>query len=231
MLRDSLFSVDVDQTDLPLNLEAGKTYFVATQNALGGPTFSSVDNVRGAEILKENVPAKVIYAPVTVDKFVERVKNPGGKKAKETASTEKLNMANFLPSQEQINGFFEGVATVALIALLVVGAGAATSASNHSTAMPTPDLMPPAIYSSSGRKTQVTKENEETRVRNWDTGVIYTIKENVITGNDGSRYRVSGNNIYSSTGEYYQKIGSQIYGNDGSFCVMLGSVLDCKKKK
>lgn len=225
-----VLSRDVDQADLVVTLEAGRTYFVATQNALPRPTFSLIDGARGEEILKENVPAKIIYAPTTVDTFLERIRNRGGNNTKQPASAEKFQMADILPSQQQISDFFEGVATVALIALLIVGAGAATATSNHSAAMPSHDLMPPAIYRSSGSKTQVIKDKDETRVRNWDTGVTYTIRENAIVGSDGSRYRVSGNNIYSSTGEYYQKIGNQIFGNDGSSCVLLGSNLDCKKK-
>lgn len=230
VIRDNIFSIDVDQTDLVVTLEAGRTYFVATRNAIPGPTFALIDDAKGEEILKENVLAKIIYAPTTVDTFVERIRNRGGGKPKQSASAEKFQIADFLPSQQQISGFFEGVATVALIALIIVGAGAATATSSPLPAMSSHDLIPPAIYRSSGSKTQVIKENDETRVRNWDTGITYTIKENAIVGSDGSRYRVSGNNIYSSTGEYYQRIGNQIFGNDGSSCVLLGSNLDCKRK-
>lgn len=228
MVKDYIVSRDVDRVDLSLDVEAGKTYFVATENAFGGPTFSAADEPRGLAILKETVPAKIIFAPITVDNFVTRIKNNGAKQPKQAAAPKQgPSISDFLPSQEQIGSFFEAVATVAMVALIVVGAGAASASQPAAMA---PHEIPPAIYSSAGRKTEVARDQSATRVRNANTGVTYTITEDRIVGTDGSRYRVSGNNIYSSTGEYYQRVGNHIFGNDGRSCSITGTVIDCNRR-
>ena len=220
----------VARVDLPVNLEAGRTYFVSTQAGFPNPSFEIVDDVRGIEMLKENVSAKIIYAGATVDKFIERVQNPSKNFPSQQSTTESFSMEDFLPSKEQIGKAFEIVATVAFVALLVIGASHSDTSISHQTTNQS-RYNPPAIYgSASNSRMQVTQQDSETRLRSMDSGVVYSINSESITGTDGSRYRVSGNNIYSSTGEYYQRIGNEIIGSDGRSCSIIGSFLDCKKK-
>lgn len=218
-----------NRTDTRVELQAGKTYFIGTQPALGGPTFGLIDETQGLEILKQNTPARMIYTPTTMDTFVDRVENRNRNSTVQSSRRPATNLADVLPTQEQISGFFEVVATVALIGLFLLGAGAiAASSSPGLVAAPVPPA--PVHYIGSRRATQVTQTNMETRVRDINSGVVYTIRDGAIAGSDGSRYRVSGTTVFSSTGEYYQKIGNTIYGNDGSSCTITGSLLDCKTR-
>lgn len=223
----NIFFPRIKRSDVRVELQSGKTYFVGSQPAFGGPSFGLIDETRGPETLKESKLARMIYAPTTMDKLIGRLeaRNP----TVQTSTSPASNLADVLPTQEQISGFFEVVATVALIGLFILGAGAI--AASGSPGVVAPPIQPaPVHYSGSRRATQVTQTNRETTVRDTGSGVVYTVRDGAITGSDGSRYRVSGTTVFSSTGEYYQKIGNTIYGNDGSSCTITGSLLDCKTR-
>lgn len=249
-----LLPLEIYRKDVSIELTAGSTTYISALNSvMWDKPFQQVSQDEGRALLSEAELAKYLYAPITVDTFLARVRggatsNPSSS-ATSTQSTRTesvgtglrnagASLQNALPSAQQVGNFFEAVATVALIALLIVGvaAGAGTSGGGHVDDLP---MDPPvAIYrpavnatanvrTSSGVLTEVTQKQREATLKNATTGVTYKVSGDTVTGSDGSRYRVAGSTVFSNDGGYYTKAGNTIYSNDGRSCNVIGNTLHC----
>jgi hypothetical protein len=231
---DFVFAPKVVQNDLTLTLEPGKKYYVSEHlSLLTGGSFRQLDQRDGASALADVELARLLYAPATVEAFKQRLLVPRESRASAPSAQ------SALPSENQVSDFFEGLATVALVALVVVGAALGASGSGGLVALEGKAPSPPAYYqqqaadrwsirTSSGVTSEVSALGRETRLRNWSTGVTYTIADDRITGSDGSRYRIRGASIVSDTGEHFQKVGNAIFGSDGRSCDVIGSQIICR---
>lgn len=233
-------SAKITQADVRLVLEPGKRYYVSESWGFPDFEFKQVDDKQGPEKLAGVELAKTLYAPATIEEFKSRLlPRPG-----ENQPVARVNVQDALPSQQQVSNFFEGLATIALVALLVAGAVAGASVDHQAPSLQrhverSQLLDPPAYYqpqgpnrwsirTSSGVVTEVSTTGGETEFRNWSTGVKYTIEGDRIRGSDGSRYSVRGSSIVSDTGQEFKKIGSSIFGSDGRSCDVIGAQILCR---
>ena len=241
--------IALDRVDIELTVIAGQTYFVGSMNGFPSFAFEPVDSERGRAIIADTELAKLIHQPVSVDSFTSRMapaesKRRAGNSAQTTAQSvpqrPSANVANVLPSSQQVGEFLEVIATVALVAVLLFGAAAGASSGPSSPQPYSPNLSPPPAISvrapqldpswrtSSGSLSEILRSKEETTLRNLSTGVRYRIEDGRITGTDGSRYRVVGSTVFSDTGQSYQVIGNNVFASDGSSCVKTGVVVSCR---
>ena len=237
---DALFPPKITGGDVTVNLAAGQRHFVAMTPNFGSANLRRYSDRDGVDELGSLELAKVLYAPYTLDTFKARFLEPRRREANSTPS-KPIEAQGALPSTRQVSDFFEGLATLAFVALFVVASVAAAKGAPAVSQPSYVDLATPPAYfqpdrrtngysvrTSSGMVSQVGKLARETTLRNDATGITYTISGDAIRGSDGSRYRVSGSNVFSDRGDYYQKIGTSIFGSDGSSCDAIGSQLICR---
>jgi len=233
---DILLGPKIVQNDVAVALEGGRKYYIAESlSFLSGGSFKRLQERDGVETLADAQLAKLLYAPATVEAFKRRLLE----RPKDQQPSVASSLLAALPSQKQVSDFFEGLATVAVVALFVVGTLLGADKQGSPPERPLSLEPPPAYYqqqapgrwsirTSAGVATEVSTADGETRLRNWTTGVTYTIAGNRISGSDGSRYRVIGSSIISDTGEHLQRVGSAIFGSDGRSCDVIGSQILCR---
>lgn len=127
----------------------------------------------------------------------------------------------------------EGMATVALIALLLVGAAYAAKGGNLDRGDPiafsgSKPVQAKLVSKRHGSITEVTQEAGSRVIYSYDTGTKYKVSGESITGSDGSSYKIRGTQVISSTGQTYERIGSTLLrSSDGRECQLLSSAINC----
>ncbi len=147
---DWLFPVSIHRHDVDLVVEAGKRYHVGSVNTLLGNPIQVIDGASGERAVATSELARLIHNPRTIDEFSARLKEIDAKKraspvpatrAEITSST----VAESLPSTSQVVGFLEGLATLALAALLIYGAAVGAGGNSAATLPPESTIVRPAI--------------------------------------------------------------------------------------
>ena len=248
-----IFPINFHRVDIELTVVAGQTYFVGSRNGFPSTPFEPVDSEHGRAIIADTELVKLIHQPVSADAFTSRLvaaetKRRAGSSTQTTSQPlpqgPTANIANALPSSQQVGEFLEVVATVALIAVLLFGAAAGASSVPSAPPSHNLNLSPPPTISvrapiqqtqldrswrtSSGSLSEILRSKEETTLYNLSSGVRYRFEDGRIKGTDGSRYRVVGSTVFSDTGQSYQVIGNNIFASDGSSCVKTGVVVSCR---
>ncbi len=237
-----LFPLEVGGDNVMVDLKLGRIYYVGTPtNAFAKKLIDEVDEATGKAALAESRPARLLHQPVDVATFKRRlaILDRGGKRPESTTAPPKAaEQPGGAALGSQVTEFLEGIATVALVALLIFGAAAGAAAA-QGPAVPTyqpPE--PPGINSpvanqtwnlSSGSAAMIVDNSRERIVRVVNTGVNYRIEGNRIYGSDGSRYRQVGNTFYSDSGESYQVIGNNVFTSDGRTCLKTGVIVSCNR--
>ncbi len=238
---DPFFPPAIKRTDLELNIEADKVYYVGSSNSLFGKYMRQVNTEEGLKIISKSEQAKWIHNPVTVDTYIERIKKiDADYKLKKATS-----LSNALPSNEQVKSFLEGLALVAIIAISAMGAPPAQGityppayahqpsayyAPRQQQEKKSADFQAqpyPTMRQSNGSLSEIVQSRDRIEVRNLSTSTRYSIEDGKITGSDGSRYRVFGPNVISDTGQTYQVMGNTLYTGDGHSCQKTGSQIIC----
>ena len=238
------------RNDTVLDLVGGQTYYFGSQKSgmFSPANYGLVDNQYGHEIVANTKLAKLIHQPVSTDVFVSRFAAAERKRkegvlssspAQSSSQDIRSDFQDALPSSKQVGDFLEIVATVALIAVLIIGG--AVEASNSISSPPQPSYYPPPTagysvpapitttwHTSSDTLSEILNTKGETTIDNISTGVQYRINNGQVIGSDGSHYQVNGSTMYSDTGQMYQVSGNNIFASDGSSCVKTGVMISCK---
>lgn len=244
---------ELSRKDIEIDVVADQTYFLSQRYIY---LFEVVDATYGRDALLGTALAKMIHQPISVEAFVsnfeaskrERAKsNNDSARAESPRNSSSGFLSDLLPTAKKIGEIVEGIAAVALIGLLVAGAGA--------SAGPSPAAIPPMAYSnstpatqrapasvlppraiqpatqawqnSSGTLSEIVRSDSGILVRDASNATTYSIAEGRISGSDGSRFRVIGSTIYSDTGQTYQVIGNSLFASDGRKCERIGSTISC----
>jgi hypothetical protein len=253
VLDGGIFPIRLNRVETAIELAGGETYFVVDKPAFLAPALSLQDETSGREALANTELAKLIHQPVSIDVFTSRIaaaeqKRKAGGSLPATSpigqQSAPSSLQNALPSSKQIGDFLEVVATLALVAVLILGATTGSGASSNSPPPMMPNLSPPPAISapasaraasiantwrtSSGTLSEVLESKDETTLHNISSGVRYRIEDGRISGSDGSRYRVNGSTIFSDSGQTYRVIGDSIFASDGRSCMKTGTVVSCR---
>lgn len=240
-----------------LELKAGETYYVGVHTGFPEPTFSERDQSTGKRSISESKLARLIYQPVSTSTFLSRLSNSSSSVSAAANNSGTSNFQSLLPSEEQVKGFVEGLATVALVALLIFGAAAGASInmdgyrppSNPLPSNNVPSISRPlgqnlGVANTLGGPREITINNslssfnnqsfadmirseQKLVIRNQDTGVRYEMENGQIRGNDGSRYRVIGSRVYGANGEEFHAVGDSIFTKDGRHCRKVLDRIQC----
>jgi hypothetical protein len=246
------------------DLLSGHTYYIDSNKwPIGCREPVQLDPEEGKEIVAKSELAKLIHQPMSVTQFINRIvaieetRNAANRSSSREGAPaphfDTTSLQDALPSAKQVGDFLEVVATVAVIALLIVGAGlggagnAGTSQHDYvsppsieqpvSAASPSSNLRTlktlnnlSTLHTSSGSVTQIVNSSSEKSIYNVSTGVRYSVFGDRITGSDGSSYLVAGSALLSSTGQTYQVIGNQVFSSDGKSCVLTDGYMYCSAK-
>jgi len=226
-----------------LTFEPNKTYIFDTKIVFQGgfhlddPTFEN-----GRQLIQSYKLAKTTSIPISIEAFERKQEQKLSEKAFKEAEAERQQQASEIEraqTTEGISDFFASAASVALVALFLVGFGIAMSPGQPAYALPPMDISSPSAYvsrsstvqSASGKTMQLetTKSTQSTSINNLSTGVRYHLDGDKFVGTDGSWYRVAGNTIYTNTGSYYTRSGNVLTSNDGRQCQIIGAMINCSK--
>lgn len=239
------------KSDVAVDLAAGQSYFVGYKNGTLSvrSSFGPVDPAIGRRIVEASEMARFIHQPVSTATFLQRLdeserRRKGGSAPQGSPAGMPTGLRDALPSPKQADEFLEVIATVALVAVLLIGAAVGVDSVPVAPSTNLPNLAPPPAVrapapspssalaptwrTSSGSLAEVLRSKDETILHNLSTGVRYRIQDGRIAGTDGSRYRVSGATVFSDSGQAYQVVGNNIFASDGKSCVRTGVVVTCR---
>lgn len=223
--------------DLETQVEAGKIYYVAHRIGFPHHKLVVVDAADARGDMGVSSRAKFLVNPAGTDDFERKFKELVAKRADDRKAAFEQKVNALIPSSQTIGNVLEGIAAVALVALVVVG-GVALVAAGGSGAMPAVASPPsaPLVYEAPRRVSTVSggliettsSARREAVVTNYSTGTKYKIEGDRVTGSDGSRYRFVGTQLISDSGPSYTVIGNSVFGADGSSCDRIGEKIYCK---
>jgi hypothetical protein len=91
---------EIKRTDVELNIEANKNYYVGFGNLVFfQQRMRSVSSDDGIKIIAKSEQAKLIHNPVTIDTYFERIKRIDADNKTKKSST---SISSALPSNEQV---------------------------------------------------------------------------------------------------------------------------------
>ena len=250
-----LFPIATKRNDLEIDLIAGKTYYVGSRLGFLQHHFEEVSSEAGAEVVRVSKLAKHLHAPVRTDVFVSRLQAAEqARKGVPASSPPNSNspvsvtasFQDFLPSSKEVGDALEVVATVAFVALFILGLGAAGSTVSPPPSPPVAFSTPPSFSRPASPRGEVLGNSRkasplpieplmeaerlrrERTVTDAKSGVKYTFEGDRVKGSDGTNYKISGTTMYSDSGQSYQVVGGKfVYASDGRSCTLIADKLHC----
>ena len=223
--------------DLSGSFESGKTYYVAHKIGFPNHVLVFADESDGRKAMDTSSRAKFIHNPAGADEFERKFAEIAAKRSNARKAAIEQTANSLLPSSQTVGNVLEGIAVVAIAALVIVGgvavvalggAGAMTADAPPASA-PQVAEAPRRVTTGSGGVIEMSSgTRRETVVTNYSTGTKYRIEGDRVTGSDGSRYRLAGTQLISDSGASYTVVGNSVFGADGSSCDRIGDKIYCK---